>query len=146
MLINRVKFSELTTAVAELGYNVSTSEEGVELFASAVLLSYRLFKAENKEVLSEAVTSILEVEDYSGIISLLAKEGYTKKEAEDICNFYEDFEKYTCYDFEDSYSHGFAEGIRETVQVLVGIRTTFDIRLWSGLILVTLLEYDYTEN
>jgi hypothetical protein len=146
MLINRVKFSELMAAVAELGYNVSTSEEGVELFASAVPFLYQLFKAENKEALSEAVTSALEVEDYSGIISLLAKEGYTKKEAEDICNFYEDFEKYTCYDFEDFYSHGFTKGIREAVQILVGIRTTFDIRLWGGLILVTLLEYDYVEN
>ena len=28
MLINKVKFSELTAAVAELGYNVSTCEEG----------------------------------------------------------------------------------------------------------------------
>lgn len=146
MLINRVKFSELTAAVAELGYNVSTSEEGVELFASAVPFLYQLFKAENKEALSEAVTSVLEVEDYSGIISLLAKEGYTKKEAEDICNFYEDFEKYTCYDFEDSYSRGFREGTKEIVQILVGIRTTFDIRLWGGLILVTLLEYDCVEN
>lgn len=146
MLINRVKFSELTAAVAELGYNVSTSGERAELFASAVSFSYQLFKAENKEALSEAVTSALKVEDYSGIISLLTKEGYTKKEAEDICNFYEDFEKYTCYDFEDFYSHGFTKGIREAVQILVGIRTTFDIRLWSGLILVTLLEYDYVEN
>lgn len=146
MLINRVKFSELTAAIAELGYNVPTCEEGVELFASAVPFLYQLFKAENKEALSEAVTSALEIEDYSGIISLLAKEGYTKKEAEDICNFYEDFEKYTCYDFEDFYSHGFIEGIREAVQILVGIRTTFDIRLWGGLILVTLLEYDCVEN
>lgn len=146
MLINRVKFSELTAAIAELGYNVSTYEEGVELFASAVSFLYQLFKAENEEVLSEAVTSALEVEDYGGIISLLAKEGYTKEEAEDICNFYENFEKYTCYDSENSYSRGFTEGTREIIQILVGIRTTFDIRLWSGLILVTLLEYDYTEN
>lgn len=145
MSINRVKFSELTAAIAELGYNVSTSEEGVELFASAVSFSYQFFKAENKKALSEAVTSALEVEDYSGIISLLAKEGYTKKEAKDICNFYEDFEKYTRYDFEDFYSHGFTAGTREIIQILVGIRTTFDIRLWGGLVLVTLLEYDYVE-
>ena len=146
MLINRVKFSELTAAIAELGYNVSTSEEGVELFASAVPFMYQLFKAENKKALSEAVISVLEVEDYSGIISLLAKEGYTKKEAEDICNFYDNFEKYTCYDSEGSYSRGLAKGTKEIIQILVGIRTTFDIRLWSGLILVTLLEYDYTKN
>jgi len=52
MLINRVKFSEVTAAVAESGYNVSTCEDGVELFASAVSLSYQLFKAENKEAFS----------------------------------------------------------------------------------------------
>lgn len=57
-------------------------KRGAELFASAVPFLYQLFRAENKEVFSEAVISALEVEDYSGIISLLAKEGYTKKEAE----------------------------------------------------------------
>ena len=76
----------------------------------------------------------------------MQKKGTQRKEAEDICNFYEDFEKYTCYDFEDSYSRGFREGTKEIVQILVGIRTTFDIRLWGGLILVTLLEYDCVEN
>lgn len=144
MLINRVKFSELTAAVAELGYNVSTCEEGGKLFASAVPLSYQLFKKENEGILAKLFNES-EEEDTRIFISLLIKEGYSREDAEDICNFYSDFARYTSYYSDDFYSQGFTEGTRKIIQILVGIRTTFDIRLWGGLILVALLEYDYSE-
>ena len=153
MFNNRIKFSELTLAIADMGYNVSMLEDdtsdvtGGELFASAVPFLYKLFEAENgKKEIADAALSLTEIEDYGGIIELLYKEGYTKKEAESICDFYEDFNKYSNFYLDEFYNSGFIEAVKKIVATLTGVRTSFEKRLWGGLALVALIVYDYCES
>ncbi len=136
MLINRVKFSELTTAVAELGYNVSTSEEGVGLFAVAFSYLYKLFKeeAETKQILKEhgAITTKCARE-------LLIREGYTANDFSIIWDYLTNLSNYTVYADMDFSEGDYQLKTRDLIDLLVAIDTRFKTRLWAGLFLIIFL-------